>query len=164
MQAWNSGLYQYLSGDVHLQKGSSFANPSTLNLHANDTLPGTKPGPHGPSESILHGISVLCYPVRCIMRVVAASISASCIDKALFMRSLTDSCAAAPSPKAYRIQVESFAHGSERGHTHQECDCFCLHLQLWAFFPQCSTSTLRTDTRTSATSAPPPLQLFMQRF
>ena len=52
MQAWNSGLYQYLSGEVHLAKGDSFANPSTLNLHANDTLPGSKPGPHGPSASV----------------------------------------------------------------------------------------------------------------
>lgn len=64
MQAWNSGLYQYLSGEVHLGKGDSFANPSTLNLHANDTLPGSKPGPHGPSESFFDIL------LRCIYRQV----------------------------------------------------------------------------------------------
>ena len=52
-QAWNSGLYQYLSGKVDLHKGDSFEDPSKLNLHANDTLPGVKPEPHGPSESSL---------------------------------------------------------------------------------------------------------------
>lgn len=50
MQAWDSGLYQYLSGEVRLQKGDTFADPTTLNLHANDSLPGIKPAPHGPSE------------------------------------------------------------------------------------------------------------------
>jgi len=50
VHAWDSGLYQYLSGEVRLQKGDPFADPTTLNLHANDSLPGTKPAPHGPSE------------------------------------------------------------------------------------------------------------------
>ncbi|CAK0735256.1 hypothetical protein CVIRNUC_000551 [Coccomyxa viridis] len=56
--AWNSGLYQYLSGKVDLHKGDSFEDPSKLNLHANDTLPGVKPEPHGPTiglfPTVLH--------------------------------------------------------------------------------------------------------------
>lgn len=68
MQAWESGLYQYLSGEVRLQKGDTFADPTRLNLHANDTLPGIKPQPHGPSMMPLYFFTKRCTHSSCCHR------------------------------------------------------------------------------------------------